>query len=52
VHKIIQLFDAGMSLARFNMSHGTIKVRFPYFIIVVEHLAVQEVPGGEAIEAL
>lgn len=23
---IVQLFDAGMSLARFNMSHGTAKV--------------------------
>jgi pyruvate kinase len=27
VTKIIQLFDAGMSVARFNMQHGTTKVR-------------------------
>jgi pyruvate kinase len=26
VTKIIQLFDAGMSVARFNMQHGTTKV--------------------------
>ena len=25
---IIKLFDAGMSLARFNMSHGSLKVSF------------------------
>jgi pyruvate kinase len=28
VNKIISLFDAGMSVARFNMSHGNQKVSF------------------------
>lgn len=28
---IIKLIDAGMSVARFNMTHGTIKVIFNHF---------------------
>ena len=29
-YKLIKLFDAGMSCARINLSHGTAKVRFTF----------------------